>query len=125
MCLQYNHLLINEPEAFGLRVGVALLAKEGAEFQIKIALSSLIPLKNSVNDIQILTYLDSLEAELKTPVQTAVKRIDEQKFARLNGQNTMFVEDALRIISKACTLTIRSARVVLNSCLQSFFKCLK
>lgn len=57
--------------------------------------------KNSVNDIQILTYLDKLEADIKTPVQTAVKRIDEQEFARLNGQNTMFVEDALRIMKNS------------------------
>lgn len=58
-------------------------------------------LKNTVNDIQILTYLDKLEEDIKTPVQTAVKRVDEQEFARLNGQNTMFVEDALRIMKNA------------------------
>ena len=33
--------------------------------------------------------------ELKTPVQAAVKREDEQEFARLNGQNLMFCEDVL------------------------------
>ena len=36
-----------------------------------------------------------------TPVQTAVKREDEQEFARLNGENSMFVEDALRTMKKA------------------------
>ncbi len=40
--------------------------------------------------------VDEVEAILKTPVQTAVKREDEQEFARLNGQNLMFVEDAGR-----------------------------
>lgn len=36
------------------------------------------------------------EQSLNTPVQTAVKRADEQAFAKLNGQNLMFVEDAAR-----------------------------
>lgn len=40
------------------------------------------------------------EAQLKTPVQSLVKRVDEQEFARLNGQNPMFCEDAARIIQK-------------------------
>ena len=35
---------------------------------------------------------------IKTPVQTVVKREDEQEFARLNGQNLMFCEDACRVI---------------------------
>ena len=42
--------------------------------------------------------IDMVEAALKTPVQTAVKREDEQEFARLNGQNLMFCEDAARKI---------------------------
>ena len=33
---------------------------------------------------------------LATPVQTAVKREDEQEFARLNAANLMFCEDAAR-----------------------------
>lgn len=37
-----------------------------------------------------------LESVLSTPVQTVVKRVDEQEFARLNGQNPMFCEDAAR-----------------------------
>lgn len=40
--------------------------------------------------------VDTAEDTLKTPVQTAVKREDEQEFARLNGQNLMFCEDAAR-----------------------------
>ena len=42
--------------------------------------------------------INLLEDELKTPVQAAVKREDEQEFARLNGQNLMFCEDAARKI---------------------------
>ncbi len=44
-----------------------------------------------------LTHLvDQVESALATPVQTAVKRVDEQEFALLNGQNPMFCEDAGR-----------------------------
>lgn len=45
--------------------------------------------------------IDVIEGCLKTPVQTAVKREDEQEFARLNGQNLMFCEDAARKIQNA------------------------
>ena len=51
--------------------------------------------------IDILKYIDAIEGALKTPVQTAVKREDEQEFARLNGENLMFVEDALRRMQQA------------------------
>lgn len=44
----------------------------------------------------ITALIDAIEGALKTPVQTAVKREDEQEFARLNGQNLMFCEDAAR-----------------------------
>lgn len=47
------------------------------------------------------TLIDTAEAALGTPVQTAVKRADEQAFARLNGQNLMYVEDAARRIQAA------------------------
>jgi GTP cyclohydrolase I len=40
--------------------------------------------------------IDGAEAVLQTAVQAAVKREDEQEFARLNGQNLMFCEDACR-----------------------------
>ena len=45
--------------------------------------------------------IDALEHVLQTPVQTAVKRVDEQAFAARNGANLMFVEDALRRV-RAC-----------------------
>lgn len=43
-----------------------------------------------------LTLIDDIENALKTPVQAAVKREDEQEFARLNADNLMFCEDAAR-----------------------------
>lgn len=45
--------------------------------------------------------IDLVESALKTPVQTLVKREDEQEFARLNAENTMFCEDAARRIHAA------------------------
>lgn len=45
--------------------------------------------------------IDLIENALKTPVQSAVKREDEQAFARLNGQNLMFCEDAGRRVRNA------------------------
>ena len=45
--------------------------------------------------------IDLAEATLKTAVQTAVKREDEQEFARLNGANQMFCEDAARRLKDA------------------------
>ena len=50
---------------------------------------------------RITEWVDTIEAALKTPVQTAVKRTDEQEFARLNGQNLMFAEDAARRMANA------------------------
>ncbi|MEO5666694.1 MAG: GTP cyclohydrolase FolE2 [Bdellovibrionota bacterium] len=46
--------------------------------------------------VTLVDLIDSVEGVLKTAVQAAVKREDEQEFARLNGQNTMFCEDAAR-----------------------------
>ena len=49
----------------------------------------------------LLALIDRIEQAVGTPVQTAVKRADEQAFAALNGQNLMFVEDAARRIKAA------------------------
>ena len=45
--------------------------------------------------------IDVIEDSLKTPVQSAVKREDEQAFALLNGQNLMFCEDSARRLQTA------------------------
>ncbi|UJJ32781.1 GTP cyclohydrolase FolE2 [Halopseudomonas maritima] len=52
-------------------------------------------------ELPLLALVDQVEAALGTPLQTAVKRADEQAFAELNGQNLMFVEDAARRIQAA------------------------
>lgn len=47
------------------------------------------------------SLIDLAEKALGTPVQSAVKRIDEQEFARLNAKNLMFCEDAARKLRSA------------------------
>jgi GTP cyclohydrolase I len=52
-------------------------------------------------DFRLIDLVDRVEQALGTPVQTAVKREDEQAFALANGGNLMFCEDAARRIQKA------------------------
>jgi GTP cyclohydrolase I len=56
----------------------------------------LVRLNAEMDEFPITALIDQVEQELKTPVQAAVKREDEQEFARLNGENLMFVKDAGR-----------------------------
>lgn len=51
--------------------------------------------------LHLIVLLDRVEHALGTPVQTAVKREDEQAFALANGSNLMFCEDAARRIQHA------------------------
>lgn len=60
----------------------------------------LVRLKEGV-PFNLLDTLDRVEQALGTPVQTAVKREDEQAFALANGGNLMFCEDAARRIQRA------------------------
>lgn len=53
-------------------------------------------LSPNIQAIPIKQLIHHAEQALKTPLQTAVKRVDEQAFALSNGQNLMFCEDALR-----------------------------
>lgn len=57
----------------------------------------------------LIELLDRVEQALGTPVQTAVKREDEQAFALANGANLMFCEDAARRIQKALDADLRIA----------------
>ena len=62
---------------------------------------ALVCLDENLEQFPITRLIDSFEAALKTPVQAAVKREDEQEFARLNGENPMFCEDAGRKLKTA------------------------
>ena len=58
-----------------------------------------VELKPQFDELPLVALIDGLEAALATPVQTAVKREDEQAFARLNAENLMFCEDAARRVA--------------------------
>jgi len=66
--------------------------RSSAEIRVKLAPGFELP---------VVELIDRVEQALKTPVQTAVKRVDEQAFARLNGENLMFCEDAARRVQQA------------------------
>lgn len=61
----------------------------------------LVRLAPGSDELPVTALVDRVEGALKTPVQAAVKREDEQEFARLNGANLMFCEDAGRRIKAA------------------------
>ncbi|MEW6984090.1 GTP cyclohydrolase FolE2 [Colwelliaceae bacterium 6471] len=63
-----------------------------------------VKLNSSVNEFPVTDLVNTIEDSLKTPVQAAVKREDEQEFARLNGQNLMFCEDAARRLQHSMNL---------------------
>lgn len=61
-----------------------------------------IPESSSIDQqLPLIPMINTLESSIKTPVQTAVKRIDEQEFARRNGENLMFAEDAARNLAES------------------------
>lgn len=67
-------------------------------------------------DPSIAELIELVEAALQTAVQAAVKREDEQDFARICGANLMFCEDAARRIKAALeqTPSIADYRVQAN-----------
>jgi GTP cyclohydrolase I len=60
-----------------------------------------VELSDRMSNLGLLTLIEATEKAVATPLQTAVKRADEQAFAALNGQNLMYVEDAARRIAAA------------------------
>lgn len=58
-----------------------------------------VALRPAFDELPLGHLIDELERGLATPVQTAVKREDEQAFARLNADNLMFCEDAARRVA--------------------------
>lgn len=69
-----------------------------------------VDLRPAFDDLPFTAFIDLVENALGTPVQTAVKREDEQAFARLNAENLMFCEDAARRVASALANDARIAR---------------
>ncbi|WP_454831420.1 GTP cyclohydrolase FolE2 [Pseudoxanthomonas wuyuanensis] len=69
-----------------------------------------VELRPQFDELPLVPLIDAIEAVLATPVQTAVKRVDEQAFARLNAENLMFCEDAARRVASVLSSDARIAR---------------
>jgi GTP cyclohydrolase I len=69
-----------------------------------------IDLRPAFDELPVALLIDVIEAALGTPVQTAVKREDEQAFAELNAANLMFCEDAARRVAAALAADARIER---------------
>nr|WP_202905372.1 GTP cyclohydrolase FolE2 [Luteimonas abyssi] len=69
-----------------------------------------VSLQPDIDDVPLEALVDALETALATPVQTAVKREDEQAFARLNAENLMFCEDAARRVAAVLAADTRVQR---------------
>lgn len=69
-----------------------------------------VELRPAFQELPLTELIDAIEAALGTPVQTAVKREDEQAFARLNAENLMFCEDAARRVAAALSADPRVER---------------
>jgi GTP cyclohydrolase I len=68
-----------------------------------------VELKPAFDELPLQSLVDAVEAALGTPVQTAVKREDEQAFAEANAANLMFCEDAARRVAAALAADSRVA----------------
>lgn len=69
-----------------------------------------VQLRPAFEELPVAALIDRIEAALGTPVQTAVKREDEQAFAELNAANLMFCEDAARRVAAALSTDDRIDR---------------
>ena len=69
-----------------------------------------VELRPAFDELPLTALIDAVERALGTPVQTAVKREDEQAFARLNAENLMFCEDAARRVAAALAADPRIER---------------
>jgi GTP cyclohydrolase I len=69
-----------------------------------------VELRPQFDELPLVALIDALEASLGTPVQTAVKREDEQAFAELNAANLMFCEDAARRVASVLSADARIER---------------
>ena len=69
-----------------------------------------VELRPAFDELPFTALVDAVEQALGTPVQTAVKREDEQAFARLNAENLMFCEDAARRVAAALSADARVER---------------
>lgn len=99
--------LASDAVAVWLRDNASLATAHSQRSEAKVQVN--VPTNRQKFDL--LPLIDQIETALGTPLQTAVKRADEQAFAALNGQNLMFVEDAARRIQATLNGKFASPKV--------------
>ncbi|HHW4680521.1 MAG TPA: GTP cyclohydrolase FolE2 [Xylella taiwanensis] len=70
-----------------------------------------VALTEQASELGLAALVDCAEGILSTPVQAAVRRVDERAFARLNGANLMYVEDAARRLQHGLAIHYSAFRV--------------
>lgn len=97
---RFREQFVDSGDNIGKEQILSWLGSEDSQSAVPHAQRSTLDLKLRFKEVSAKLNLDywinKLEDTLTTPVQAAVKREDEQEFARLNGQNMMFSEDAAR-----------------------------
>jgi len=98
--------MVQQFEGKGLSVEEmgAWLASKQASIATAHAQRSFADITLDLSDNEIPDFIgiiDLIENALGTPLQTAVKREDEQAFAKRNAENLMFVEDSVRRLHEA------------------------
>jgi GTP cyclohydrolase IB len=74
------------------RIFLATPHAQRSEIKVELQIEKSVPL-----DFE--KWVTEIETVLGTPVQTSVKKSDEMEFARLNAENPMFCEDAIRKVA--------------------------
>lgn len=99
---RHEHPTLNEIGDWLAQHGsVATPHSQRSQALVSVLLSEALNASRHDNHLPIIELIDAIETALGTPVQTAVKRVDEQAFAKLNGENLMYVEDAVRRLQAA------------------------
>ena len=101
-----SEVFVQQFEGKGLSVEEmgAWLASKQASIATAHAQRSFADITLDLSDNEIPDFIgiiDLIENALGTPLQTAVKREDEQAFAKRNAENLMFVEDSVRRLHEA------------------------
>jgi GTP cyclohydrolase I len=83
------------------QTAVAFPHAQRSEATVELRVDEMDVLGANALGVKMLALIDLVENALGTPVQAAVKREDEQEFARRNAENLMFCEDAARKLKVA------------------------
>ena len=107
-----NAVLTRESISSWLEEKATLATPHSQRSEAKVS----VDVPESAPSFKLMSLIDRIEESLATPVQTGVKREDEQAFAALNGQNLMFIEDAARRIQSGLSGDFANVRTHVRHC---------